>query len=165
MSFGDSARGLSQNESMAFADNLRRLMTLRSMTAAELGPRVGVTPQAVSQWLRGQTHPVGKRLALVAGALGTTPGALVSESGGMSEEGETFQVGSPADEYHRLADVAEMLTTELATAGITLGQRRVILFAQQALAQASQMPRALPFEERARLAVEAKAQDIRRRLD
>lgn len=165
MSLRDAPRPGAVNESMAFADNLRRLMDARGITAAALGPRVGVTPQAVSQWLVGKTSPVGKRLERLAAALGTTQEALFAPPTGMREESPAYFVGAPADEYHRLADVADLLSAKLAEDGLALGQRRLILFAQQALAQAALMDRRLPFEERARIAVEARAIDIRRRLD
>lgn len=150
---------------MAFADNLRRLMQLRGMRAAQLGPRLGVTPTAVRQWLDGKTHPVGRRLADLAEALGVAPDELFAQPAGFSDTGPDFQGLAAPDELHLLPDVVEALVAKLAEDGISLGPRRTTVHAQAALRQASAMNRALPFEERTRIAVEAKAHDIRRRLD
>jgi transcriptional regulator with XRE-family HTH domain len=150
---------------MAFADNLRRLMQLRGIRAAQLGPRLGVTPSAVRQWLDGKTHPVGRRMADLAEALDVAPDELFAQAAGFSDAAQDFQGHAAPDELHRLPEVVEALAAKLAEDGISLGPRRTTAHAQAALHQASSMNRALPFEERTRFAVEAKAQDIRRRLD
>lgn len=164
-SFADTGGGVLHNESMAFADNLRRLMQLRGVRAAQLGPRLGVTPTAVRQWLDGKTHPVGRRLAELAEALEVAPDELFAQAAGFSDPSQEFQGPAAPDELHRLPEVVEALAAKLAEDGISLGPRRTTAHAQAALQQASAMNRALPFEERTRLAVEAKAHDIRRRLD
>jgi len=43
---------------------------------SELARYVGVTPQAVQQWISGETSPRGKRLARIADFLGVSPVAL-----------------------------------------------------------------------------------------
>lgn len=140
-------------------------MHLRGIRAAQLGPRLGVTPTAVRQWLDGKTHPVGRRLAELAEALDVAPDELFAQATGFSDAAQDFQAAGAADELHRLPEVVEALAAKLAEDGISLGPRRTTVHAQAALRQASSMSRALPFEERARFAVEAKAQDLRRRLD
>ncbi len=86
MSFVVAACGVAQNESMAFAENLRRLMAQRGIRAAQLGPLLGVTPTTVRQWLEGKTNPVGHRLARIASALGVPPEALFAPPSGMAEK-------------------------------------------------------------------------------
>lgn len=164
-SFADTGGGVLHTENMAFADNLRRLMHLRGIRAAQLGPRLGVTPTAVRQWLDGKTHPVGRRLADLAEALDVAPDELFAQAAGFSDTGQEFQGSAAQDEMHRLPEVVEALAAKLAEDGISLGPRRTTAHAQAALRQASGMNRTLPFEERMRMAVEAKAHDLRRRLD
>src|SRR4051812_37345972 len=52
-----------------FADNLRRLLAARGMSAGDIARRIGISPQAVSQWLSHQTAPSNKRLAQIAAVL------------------------------------------------------------------------------------------------
>jgi transcriptional regulator with XRE-family HTH domain len=49
-----------------FAANLRRLLAIRGMSARELAQRIGISAQAVSQWLSHQTAPTNRRLAQIA---------------------------------------------------------------------------------------------------
>jgi transcriptional regulator with XRE-family HTH domain len=53
-----------------FAGNLRALLDARGMPARDLAARIGISPQAVSQWFVGQTVPTPRRLVQIADALG-----------------------------------------------------------------------------------------------
>lgn len=55
-----------------FAANLRRLLAMRGMPAADLAERIAISQQAISQWLTLQTTPTARRVAQVAQALGVT---------------------------------------------------------------------------------------------
>jgi transcriptional regulator with XRE-family HTH domain len=165
-SFRDTAWLASHNESMAFRENLRRLMEARGFTNADLGRALGITGQAVSQWLQpGGTLPRGSRLARIADALGVSVSTLTAEHYGFSEDTGGFaSPPGPPPEYSRLPEQVQALADALAQLGITLPAHAVTRHAQAALAQATRMDRALPFAERARLAAEAKAADIARSI-
>jgi transcriptional regulator with XRE-family HTH domain len=151
---------------MAFSNNLRRLMAARGMSNAELGRHLGITGQAVSQWLTpGGTSPVGHRLERIAQVLGVPTSDLLAGQPGMSEDSATFLSSpGPPDEYDRLPDMAAALDDALAAQNIRIPARALTRHAQAALAEASRMDRRLPFEDRARLAAEAKAADLHRSL-
>lgn len=151
---------------MAFKDNLRRLMAERGMSNVELGRRLGITGQAVSQWLAADgTTPRGKRLEKIAAALGVPLTALVDKTPGLSEAPASFEgfQGPPA-EYDRLPEVAAALEEALADWNIRIPARALTHHAQAALEEATRMDRRMPFEERARHAAEAKAADIHRSI-
>lgn len=139
-------------------------MRARGISSAELGRAVGITGQAVSQWLSPEgTMPRGQRLARIATALGVSVSELTAEAGGFAEAPAAFVgVQGPPAEYDRLPEQVELLNEALDAVGIRLPLRSITKHAQDALALASSMDRRLPFEERARMAAEAKAADLHR---
>lgn len=58
------------------AQRLNALLTEKRVNASELARIVGVSPQAVKQWLDGDTSPRGKNLDATADYLNTTPAYL-----------------------------------------------------------------------------------------
>lgn len=59
---------------------IKKLREAQGMTLAELGSRVGVTPQAVSNWENRQTKGInGASLLRAAEALGVDPRELLAE--------------------------------------------------------------------------------------
>lgn len=141
-------------------------MALRGLTKAELGRRLGITGQAVSQWLKpGGTSPVGARLEEIAAILGVPPSELHGGTPGLADASATFLAPpGPPDEYDRLPDMAAALEEALAAWNIRIPARALTRHAQAALDEASRMDRRLPFEERARLAAEARAADLHRSI-
>ena len=74
--YGDFAGRRSYAESMAFKDNLARLMDQQGLNHEQLATKLGISRPAVSQWLDGTTHPKGARLAELATALDASVQAL-----------------------------------------------------------------------------------------
>ena len=60
-----------------FAENLRKAMTDKEMTQAELSKRTGISKSFISQYLSGKFRPRDDKLTLLAQALGTTKGTLL----------------------------------------------------------------------------------------
>lgn len=65
------------------------------MEAAGIGPTdignaLGISSQAVSQWLSGKTHPTGKRLKELAELLGTSWEALYADTSGEGPPAQTI---------------------------------------------------------------------------
>jgi transcriptional regulator with XRE-family HTH domain len=141
-------------------------MDQRGFTNADLGGALGITGQAVSQWLQpGGTLPRGARLAKIADVLGVSVSRLTDDTAGFSDGDSAFSAPvGPPPEYSQLPEQVQALTEALAQIGITLPAHAVTRHAQAALAQATRMDRSLPFQERARLAAEAKAADIARSI-
>lgn len=55
---------------MKVGERIKQARERASMTQSELARAVGVRPQSVQQWERGETDPRGKRMDAIAGALG-----------------------------------------------------------------------------------------------
>src|SRR3954451_168247 len=53
----------------AIAANIRSKLAERGLLPTHLAKRLGLTPQAVSQWLQCQTTPSARRLGQIAAAL------------------------------------------------------------------------------------------------
>ncbi len=53
-----------------FADNLRMMLASKGLSAAALAQRLGISAQAVSQWLALQTEPSRRRVQQIADVLG-----------------------------------------------------------------------------------------------
>ena len=60
-----------------FAENLRQAMLEKQITQAELSKRTGISKSFISQYLSGKFKPREDKLTMLAGALGTTKGALL----------------------------------------------------------------------------------------
>lgn len=61
-------------------DTLRTLRKKRGFSQAQVGDRVGVTRQAISQWESGDSVPSIEKIKLLADVLGAPVSALVSDS-------------------------------------------------------------------------------------
>lgn len=66
---------------MSFRENLQAAMAAAGVGPTDIGNALGISSQAVSQWLSGKTHPTGKRLKDLAAFLGTSWEALHAEKG------------------------------------------------------------------------------------
>lgn len=55
-----------RTEEVIIGENLKRLLDEAEMQAKELARRIGVSAQAVSQWMTGQSRPANKRLVQIA---------------------------------------------------------------------------------------------------
>lgn len=66
----DRLKQLGDEHRKAIGTRIEALMAERRMSRAELGRRVGVAGQAVSQWVTGKTTPTDEVLVKVADALG-----------------------------------------------------------------------------------------------
>lgn len=64
---------------MGLGENIRFYREKQGISQEKLGEMLGVSFQAVSQWERGLSTPDTGRLTALAGALGTTAGALLEE--------------------------------------------------------------------------------------
>ena len=73
-----------RGDSMAtpiIAENLSRLLAVARMQGKELADRMQVSPQLVSQWMRGRLVPTKQRLAQIAQVLQVEVDALTRETG------------------------------------------------------------------------------------
>ena len=128
ISLRDGRACFRQNESMSFAENLKRLLTERGISHAELGRHLNISGQAVSQWLSTcGTAPRHARLREIAAFFQIPVSALTDEIAGFSDAGLAFasppgarlipdiEASDPAEDegYEDLIDAAEaMLATE-----------------------------------------------------
>lgn len=67
-------------ESMTFADRLSRIMREKKVNQTELSRGLGVSSQAVNQWITGTTQPGMKRLLQIAAALEVSISDLVDDT-------------------------------------------------------------------------------------
>lgn len=65
-----------KNSNLEIAQRLSALLVENHKNASELSRAVGVSPQAVKQWLDGDTSPRGKNLETAAAFFGVTPAYL-----------------------------------------------------------------------------------------
>ena len=72
-------------ERMSFKENLQDAMASAGVGPTDIGNALGISSQAVSQWISGKTHPTGKRLKDLAIFLGTSWEELHSEKGSRRE--------------------------------------------------------------------------------
>lgn len=129
ISLRDGQGRIGHNESMSFAANLKRLMNERGVSSAELGRHLGITGQAVNQWLtHGGTAPRHARLEAIAAYFHIPVSALTDGTTGFGEisvsafaappgprQIQDIEESSPADDegYDELLNAADtMLTAE-----------------------------------------------------
>ncbi len=147
-------------------NRLKEFRERAGFTQEQLAESMGCGLQHISSMERGK-RTLSKKWALrAAPVLGTSWAVLMEEPSpaGLAEAQPLLDGPRPPNEYNRLPEIAEALAAKLAEDNIVLGPRRITHHAQEALRQATAMDRRLPFEERARLAVEAKAFDIGKAL-
>lgn len=83
-------------------------MSAAKFTQTSLAAEMGVTPQAVQQWVAGSTTPKGKRLEKLASVLGVSVAWLLTER---SEIGEKKQVAAlPGTNIGQIAATLDGLT-------------------------------------------------------
>jgi len=68
---------------MSFAARINEILKAKGVSQVALGAHLGITSQAVNQWVKKSegTHPRGKRLNLIAGFLGVSPADLLAPVG------------------------------------------------------------------------------------
>ena len=62
----DQSPNTPRTEEVIIGENLKRLLDEEEMQAKELARRIGVSAQAVSLWMTGQSRPANKRLVQIA---------------------------------------------------------------------------------------------------
>lgn len=62
----DQSSNVPRTEEVIIGENLKRLLDEEEMQAKELARRIGLSAQAVSLWMTGQSRPANKRLAQIA---------------------------------------------------------------------------------------------------
>jgi transcriptional regulator with XRE-family HTH domain len=153
----DATPPLRQNESMAFADNLKRLMARQNVSRIDIAAALGVSAQAVSQWMSGRTQPVGRRLTALAAVLRVPVTALVEEPGGLTEQQGPIQ-GAPevetAHEDEQFAELAAALEAMLLEEHMPADTRTVSRLAR-VVWRDMEVYRSLPFEDRLALTLSA----------
>lgn len=71
---------------MAFKDRFKAALKAKKMRQVTLADALGLTPQAISGWVRGETKPDRDKLPAVAEKLGTTIDWLMAKDGDVSSE-------------------------------------------------------------------------------
>ncbi len=147
---------------------LQQFIDRAGIKPAELARQVGTSRQQIHSLAIGERELTKAWAERLAPPLKTTWAALLGASPPGFQEAPAEYIGAPSphtlDEFDRLPELAEMLAKTLIERDVTIGIRRITLHAVDALHQAMRMDRRLPFEERARIAIEAKASDISRML-
>lgn len=149
------------------ANRLREFRERAGLTQGQLAEAVGCGLQHISRMERGERDLSKKWAMKIAPVLETSWATLMADpvANGFAEEATTFlNETRPPLEYSRLPEQVQALTDALKDLGITLPPRALTRHAQEALAEATKMNRRLSFEERARIAAEAKAADINRTI-
>ena len=72
--------------SMSFVENLKREMSRQDISQRELGRRLGIKSQAVTQWVNEKTKPGLNRIVQIASVLGVSPAALLADNHGSGLE-------------------------------------------------------------------------------
>lgn len=145
---------------------IAELLTATGLDPTGLAKAAGLASTTLTRMLNSANHKYAlsaRTIAAVEAAaerlLGRAPSAGMAES----QQATAFQ--SLVVEWERLPEVSAALDAELRSRDLTIGARRLTKHAQEVLAQASGMRRDLDFAERCRIAVEAKASDLTRRID
>jgi hypothetical protein len=146
-----------------------RLITLLHATGLDptsLARAAGVSPSTLTRFLNKADH----KFALRAHTMDAVEDAARRFAAsappvGLAEALQTTEFKGPAIEWERLPEVTDALEAQLRARGMHFSGGLLTKHAQAALQAASSMTRGLDFEERCRLAVEAKADDLRRRVD
>lgn len=68
-------------------ERIRTLRKQKRMSQAELGNQIGITPNTVAKWERGELTPRGTSIARVAKALETTSAYILGETSDPSSQG------------------------------------------------------------------------------
>lgn len=91
-------KGPLYNCGMSFGANLKRYRLKAELTQRALGTLLKITPQAVSQWERGETVPEFARISSISKQLKVPLDTLLPD-GDNTSKGDDF----PADDWERLA--------------------------------------------------------------
>ena len=76
------ARQVERARNEVFSNNLGRLMREHGLTMRDLAQRIGISHQAVSQWMSGQNGPGNRHLAKLANVFGVNVDQLISPQPG-----------------------------------------------------------------------------------
>lgn len=72
---------------MTIAERIKKARAGRDLTQRDLAEAVGVSPQAVQQWEKGETSPRGHRLEKLGAALGVSPQWITHGTGAGPDDG------------------------------------------------------------------------------
>lgn len=135
----------------SFVTRLRAAMAARSVDQSELARRLGITSQAVNQWLAGETAPKGKRLARVADELGVSLDWLLAGRDGFAEAPEPLAPAGLTDDL--MADLAARLEQMLKEEAMPADVRTVTRLLAVTLRDIQAIAGALPLAERIEFAL------------
>lgn len=109
------ARQVERARNEVFSNNLGQLMREHGLTMRDLAQRIGISHQAISQWMSGQNGPGNRQLAKLANVFGVNIDQLISPHHGASglEAGSTASGNS----------VNDMLPTRLIDAKVLIDAR------------------------------------------
>ena len=157
---------------MGFVENLERLMRLRGLSRRRLAERLGITQQAVGQWLR-PTNPTfpAHRIRDICAVLGATPNELLGDVPGAPSgvrEPQTRLDDASAEQISRVADeefaeVCEAVLRMLREAGMPTDQRTIAIVAQKVWRDVRALGRTMAFAERLELTLSERRSAIERK--
>ena len=93
---------------MTIGERIRELRKKQRMTQEDLASALYVTPQAVSQWERGETVPATDKLASIAAALHTSVNALIGDAEAAPEWTMLDSLFSAEHMYTRMTAFAQV---------------------------------------------------------
>ena len=116
------ARQVERARNEVFSNNLGRLMRQNGLTMRDLAQRIGISHQAISQWMSGQNAPGNRQLAKLTNVFGVNIDQIISPHLGASdlEAGSTASGDSVNDMLPiRLIDAKVLIDARVAntTAG------------------------------------------------
>jgi transcriptional regulator with XRE-family HTH domain len=94
---------------MTFALRLTEIMAARRMNQSDVARALRLTPQAVGQWLRGETNPTGAKIKRIAEALSVTEADLMSPVGSPIPDFSPAPTSEVAPKKPRLVDQPDQL--------------------------------------------------------
>lgn len=149
----------------SFVMRLHAAMAARSVDQSELARRLGITSQAVNQWLAGETAPKGKRVARVAEELGVSLDWLLAGRGGLSETpapGAAFAWPEAGLSDDQTVDLAARLEQMLREEGMPADIRTVTRLLAITLRDVQAIAGRMPLAERIEFVLSERRSAIRR---
>ncbi len=157
---------------MGFAENLERLMRLRGLSRRQLAERLGITQQAVGQWLRAAnpTFPA-HRIRDICTVLGATPNELLGDAPDgrvVAREVQSRLDDAGLDQILRVedeefAEVCQAVLCMLREAGMPTDQRTIAIVAQKVWRDVRALGRGMAFAERLELTLSERRSAIERK--
>ena len=75
-------------------ERIRTLRTKKRMSQADLGSLIGIRPNTIAKWERGELTPRGTSIAKAAKALETTSAYILGETNDPTSQGYMLQTGT-----------------------------------------------------------------------